>query len=168
MATIKRYEDLLVWKKSRILVSEIYKELGECKDRSFKDQIQRASVSIMSSIAEGFERGTKNEFVNYLQIAKGSAGEVRAQLYIATDIGYLNIEKFKYLKSLAEEVSKLLFSLTKKVKTSEYDGVQYKKEKTKKQQEEDKFDLNILKQLAESQPKIYKEKYEKLLEKLVK
>ena len=168
MATIQRYEDLLVWKKSRELVGEVYRELKNCNDRGFKDQIQRASVSVMSNIAEGFERGTKNEFVNYLQIAKGSAGEVRAQLYIATDIGYLNIEKFEYLKNLSEEVSKLLFSLIKKVKTSEHDGVQYKKEKTKRQHDLDEMELKNLKILAQNMPNIYGKKYEVLKEKLNK
>jgi four helix bundle protein len=162
MATIHRYEDLLVWKKARELVGEIYKEMRKNNDNGFKDQIQRASVSVMSNVAEGFERGTKNEFVNYLQIAKGSAGEVRAQLYIASDIGYLNIEKFIYLKNLSEEVSRLLFSLIKKIKTSEYSGTQYKKEKTKKQIELEKMDLEHTRILAESMPNLYKEKYEDL------
>lgn len=66
-------------------------------DRGLQDQIQRASVSIMSNIAEGFERGTKQEFLNYLFIAKGSAGEVRAQLYVMFDAGYLNMQTFKCL-----------------------------------------------------------------------
>lgn len=141
MATIRRFEDLFVWKKSRVLVKEIYKELKDCRDYGFKDQIQRASVSVMSNIAEGFERGTKNEFVNYLQIAKGSAGEVRAQLYIAVDVGYLNIEKFEYLKGLAEESSRLLASLVKKVKSSDYGGMQYKKEKSVLLVWQDNFEL---------------------------
>ncbi len=81
----------------------------------------------MSNIAEGFERGTKNEFVNYLYIAKGSAGEVRAQLYIAHDIGYLNIETFKYLNGLALDCSRLLQSFADKVKGSTQQGMQYKK-----------------------------------------
>ena len=91
MATIRQFEDLLAWKKSRELVSKVYKAFSGCKDYGFRDQIQRASVSIMSNIAEGFESGTRQEFLNYLYIAKGSAGEVRAQLYAAFDIGYLNI-----------------------------------------------------------------------------
>ena len=107
MSTIQRFEDLFVWKKSRILVREIYKSLADCKDRGFKDQIQRASVSVLSNISEGFESGTKTSFINYLYIAKASAGEVRAQLYIASDVGYLRTEEFKYLKGLAEECSRL-------------------------------------------------------------
>jgi hypothetical protein len=80
----------------------------------------------MSNIAEGFERGTKQELLNFLFIAKGSAGEVRAQLYVAYDIGYLNEEKFKILKNKAEEVSRLIYSLIKKIKQSGFTGLQYK------------------------------------------
>ncbi len=94
----------------------------------------------MSNIAEGFERGTKNEFVNYLHIAKGSAGEVRAQLYAAHDIGYLNIETFKYLNALAEDCSRLIASFAVKVKSSAAQGMQYKKEQTKIQREREEFD----------------------------
>ncbi|MFA5987580.1 MAG: four helix bundle protein [Candidatus Paceibacterota bacterium] len=129
MATIQKFEDLVVWQKSRELTKGIYASLIRCYDLGFKDQIQRASVSIMSNIAEGFERGTKSEFLNYLYIAKGSAGEVRAQLYIALDVGYLNIETFKYLNQLAVECSKLIKSFSDKVKQSDIQGQQYKKER---------------------------------------
>ena len=131
MATVKQFEDLICWKKSRILVREVYKAFQTQRDYGFKDQIQRASVSVMSNIAEGFESGTRQEFLNYLYIAKGSAGEVRAQLYAAYDIGYLNIETFEYLKSLAVECSKLISSFIKSLKTSGLPGLQFKKEKTK-------------------------------------
>lgn len=136
MATVQCFEDLLCWKKSRELVSEVYKAFNNCRDHGFKDQIQRASVSVMSNIAEGFESGTKQEFLNYLYIAKGSAGEVRAQLYAAYDIGYLNIETFKRLKELAEECSRLLSSFTKTVKTGSLSGLQRKYEKPKDEMEE--------------------------------
>ena len=125
MATIERFEDLICWQKSRELTKQVYKYLKNCNDYGFKDQIQRASVSVMSNIAEGFERGTQQEFINYLFIAKGSAGEVRAQLYIALDIGYLNIEIFEYLNSLAQECSKLIYSFTEKVKSGRR-GMQFK------------------------------------------
>jgi len=136
MATVQRFEDLLCWKKSRELVRDIYKALNTCKDYGFKDQIQRASVSVMSNIAEGFESGTKQEFLNYLYIAKGSAGEVRAQLYAAHDIGYVNIETFKRLKGLAEECSRLVSSFTKTVKAGSLSGLQRKYEKPKDEMEE--------------------------------
>lgn len=126
MATIERFEDLLSWQKARLLTREVYKVLQPCRDFGFKDQIQRAAISVMSNIAEGFERGTQQEFLNYLYIAKGSAGEVRAQLYAAYDIGYLNVETFKYLKSLAEECSKLIQGFAEKVKGGARAGSQYK------------------------------------------
>lgn len=139
MAMIQKFEDLLCWQKARLLTKEIYKnlniqrfkDLNIAADYGFCDQIQRASVSIMSNIAEGFERGTKQEFLNYLYIAKGSAGEVRAQLYVALDTGYLNEEKFKDLKFKAEECSKLISNFTKSLKISEFRGLQYKHEKRK-------------------------------------
>lgn len=143
MATVQRFEDLHAFQKARELVKEVYSACKDNRDRGFTDQIQRASVSIMSNIAEGFESGTKNEFVNYLYIAKASAGEVRAQLYIASDIGYLNIEKFKYLKGLAEECSRLIASFIQKLKSSEYTGLQHKRVLTKKEQEMEEFDKKI-------------------------
>ena len=136
MATIQKFEDLLMWQKARLLTQAIYKNLNieifknvkKHPDYGFCDQIQRASVSIMSNIAEGFERGTKQEFLNYLYIAKGSAGEVRAQLYVALDTGYLNIETFKYLNELSTECSRLISSFIQKLKTSNVQGLQYKRE----------------------------------------
>lgn len=131
MATIRQFEDLLMWQRARELTREIYKALRGCNDYGFRDQIQRASVSVMSNIAEGFERGTKQEFLNYLFIAKGSAGEVRAQLYAAHDIGYLNIEAFKYLNARAVECSRLIMSFIQKLKIGGRTGLQYKKEMKK-------------------------------------
>ena len=127
MATVRRFEDLAVWQKARELTKEIYKALRECRDYGFKDQIQRAAVSVMSNIAEGFERGTKQEFINYLFIAKGSAGEVRAQLYIALDAGYLNDDTFKRLNGLSEHTSVLIWKLVGGLKTSKFIGLQHKK-----------------------------------------
>lgn len=128
MATIQRFEDLVMFKKARELTKTVYKALASCRDNGFRDQIQRASVSIISNIAEGFESGTKQGFLNYLYIAKASAGEVRAQLYVAHDIGYLNIETFKHLNSLAEDCSRLIASFTKKLKSGGMSGLQYKRE----------------------------------------
>src|SRR3989344_7077612 len=117
MATIQRFEDLVMFKKTRELTKAVYTSLASCRDNGFRDQIQHASVSVISNIAEGFESGTKNGFLNYLYIAKASAGEVRAQLYVASDIGYLNIETFKYLNLLAEECSRLIASVPTKLKS---------------------------------------------------
>lgn len=126
MATISRFEDLLAFQKSRELVKMVYKEFTLCRDNGFKDQIQRAGASVLSNIAEGFESGTRERFLNYLHIAKASAGEVRAQLYVASDVGYLNIETFKYLKGLVEECSKLIASFIGKVKMGSMPGIQRK------------------------------------------
>lgn len=138
MATIKSFEELICWQKARELTKEIYNEFRYSKDYGFKDQIQRASVSIMSNIAEGFERGTKQEFLNYLYIAKGSAGEVLAQLYVALDNRYLNIETFKRLNSLCMGCSRLTSNFIQSLKVSKFQGLQYKKEK-KKDPEWEKF-----------------------------
>lgn len=126
MATIQKFEDLLCWQQARELTREIYKALASCRDYGFKDQIQRASLSIMSNIAEDFERGTQAELGNFLFIAKGSAGEVRAQLYIALDVGYLNTETFKRLNSLALSCSKLIHNFAISTKKSSIRGLQYK------------------------------------------
>ena len=130
MATVKQFEDLICWQRARELTREVYAEIFKNlkfkNDYGFRDQIQRASVSVMSNIAEGFERGTRAEFINYLFIAKGSCGEVRAQLYVALDAGYLNIETFKYLNGLALECSRLLYSFIEKVKAGSREGLQYK------------------------------------------
>ncbi len=148
----------MCWQKARELTREVYKSFNTCRDRGFTDQIQRASVSVMSNISEGFESGTREMFVNYLYIAKGSAGEVRAQLYAAYDIGYLNIETFKYLKNKAEECSKLLNSFIKAVKSSPNSGLQRKKELTKQEQEAEAFSTYAQSELAKVHPNIYGKK----------
>ena len=83
--TVKKFEDLFIWQKARELTREVYRVTNDWKDKGLQDQIRRASVSVLSNIAEGFERGTKDEFLYFLYIARGSAGEVRAQLYVAYD-----------------------------------------------------------------------------------
>jgi four helix bundle protein len=92
MATFKRFEEIGAWQKSRELTREIYKITAAGRfgrDYGLRDQIRRASVSIMSNIAEGFERSGSGEFGQFLSTAKGSAGEVRSQLYVALDQEYL-------------------------------------------------------------------------------
>lgn len=131
MATIQRFEDLVMFKKARELTKDVYTSFRSCRDRGFCDQIQRASVSIVSNIAEGFESGTKSEFLNYLYIAKASAGEVRAQLYVAHDVGYINVSIFKDLNMKAEECSRLIASFIKKLKAGGMSGQQFKQEPRK-------------------------------------
>ncbi len=131
MATVQRFEDLVMFNKARELTREVYSSLADCKDRGFRDQIQRASVSVLSNIAEGFESGTKISFIHYLFIAKASAGEVRAQTYVGYDVGYLNIEKFKRVNGLAEECSRLIYSFIIKTKDGAHSGLQYKQPASK-------------------------------------
>lgn len=98
MATIKRFEDIEAWQLSREVVQDLYKICREekfDKDFGLQDQIRRAAVSIMSNIAEGFERGGNKEFVNFLSIAKGSCKEVRSQLYMAFDQCYIDAILFE-------------------------------------------------------------------------
>jgi four helix bundle protein len=126
---IERFEDIESWKKARKLTEEIYEAtaIGEFfRDFGLKDQIRKASVSILSNIAEGFERGGDKEFSQFLGIAKGSCGEVRAQLYVALDQGYLSRESFASLSTKAIEVSQLLSGFIRYLKGSALRGNKYR------------------------------------------
>jgi four helix bundle protein len=114
MSKVERFEDLIAWQKARELTKRIYEVTRQgdfSKDFGLKDQIQRAAVSIMSNIAEGFERGGRAEFHQFLSTAKASCAEVRSQLYVALDAGHLSQSAFNQLQSLAEEVAKILGGL---------------------------------------------------------
>ena len=110
---INSFEDIIAWKKSKELNLLIYKNFKSCRDFSFKDQIQRASVSIMNNIAEGYERGGNKEFRNFLYIAKGSSAEVRSMLDLSLDLKYINEPEFKKAYNLAVEISKILSGFIK-------------------------------------------------------
>ena len=105
---IEHFEDIEAWKESRILVREIYFILKEVKDFSFRDQIQRAALSIMTNIAEGFDRGTNREFIQFLVIARGSASEVRSLLYAGADIGYIDNSTFAQLYERCIKLTNLI------------------------------------------------------------
>jgi len=125
----KSFEELTVWQLSRELTQEIYDvtKKGSCKkDYGLSDQIRRASVSIMSNIAEGFERGGNKEFIQMLYIAKGSCGEVRSQLYIAYDQGYIDEDKHIRLSKLCRNISVKLSNFISALKESTYKGEKYK------------------------------------------
>ena len=129
MASVKSFEEFESLREARELVREIYrvakyKEFSS--DRSLTDQIRRAAVSVLSNIAEGFERGTKDEFIYFLYVAKGSAGEVRAQLYAALDQKYISIQEFNNLKSLSRRVSAKIYYLIQSLKGSEFRGLKFK------------------------------------------
>jgi four helix bundle protein len=108
---IERFEELEVWKLSRLFVRDIYLVSRSgmiSKDYGFKDQIQRAALSIMNNIAEGFERKSSKEFLQFLFIAKSSCGEVRSMLYVGKDIGYFDDETYNRLFNESESISKSL------------------------------------------------------------
>ena len=92
MSKAKCFEDLRIWQEARQLVKQIYTDFREIRDYGFKDQIQRAGVSVMNNIAEGFERNSDADFARFLNMAKGSAGEVRSMSYSAEDLGYVGVE----------------------------------------------------------------------------
>jgi len=109
MATVKQFEDLRVWQDARVLVREIYKAAKQRdfrRDFGLRDQITRAATSTMSNIAEGFERGSRKEFIQFLNVAKGSNGEVRSQLYVAFDQEYLDQKTFDALRESALALSR--------------------------------------------------------------
>ncbi len=111
---IEKFEDLIAWQKARQLTKEVYSitKSGEfSKDFGLKEQIRRASVSVMSNIAEGFERGGRSEFHHFLVIAKGSCAELKSQLYVAFDAEYIDADLFKNLYDLASEVSRIVGGL---------------------------------------------------------
>lgn len=107
----------MVWQKAKSLSCSIYRQFNVSKDFGFKDQIQRASVSIMNNIAEGFERQTDNEFRQSLYIAKGSCAEVRSMLYLARDLSKLDDSTFNVLSMKTIEVSKMLGGFIKALKS---------------------------------------------------
>lgn len=111
VATVGRFEELKVWQAAERLVRAIYAATNEgafAKDFGLKDQIRRAAVSTLSNIAEGFERGTNREFIQFLTIAKGSNGEVRAQLHVALGQAYLSQTAFDPLRMESEVLSRQL------------------------------------------------------------
>src|SRR5437588_11500936 len=111
---IEKFEDFIAWQKARSLTREIYKITNLpafSRDFGLKDQIRRAAVSIMSNIAEGFERGRPAEFHQFLSIAKGSCAELRSQLYVALDAGYVNEPQFRELMFDATETGQVIGGL---------------------------------------------------------
>ncbi len=111
---IEEFEDLIAWQKARVLTREVYRVTRHgafAKDYGLTGQIQRAAVSVMSNIAEGFERGNPREFHQFLSIAKASCAEVRSQLYVALDAGYLEDTSFQELMRLAKETGRVIGGL---------------------------------------------------------
>ena len=129
MAKIERFEDIQAWKLAREVSKLIYEVTSVGRfDRDFalKDQIRRASISILSNIAEGFERGGDKEFVQFLAVAKGSSGELRAQLYVALDQLYFTETEFKQISEKVTALSRLLSGIIKYLQSSDLRGSKYK------------------------------------------
>ncbi len=114
MSKVERFEDLLAWQQARALTAAIYQASRQgdlARDLGLSGQIQRAAVSIMSNVAEGFERGSAKEFHRFLSIAKASCAELRSQLYVALDVGYFDRDRFTVLSSQAADVARLIGAL---------------------------------------------------------
>ena len=112
------FETLEVWKRASRLAVQIYRALKDCRDYGLKDQMTRAAVSIPSNIAEGYERGTNKEFIRYLNIAKGSAGELRTQLYIAKEIDVITPEAMAELVEETKGIGGMLRALANSRKSN--------------------------------------------------
>lgn len=110
---INKFEDIVVWQKTKELTTICYKSFNNLRDFSFKDQIQRAAVSIMNNIAEGFERMGNKEFKKFLYISKGSCAEVRSMLYLALELHYISEQEFNNLYERTVEISRMLSGLIK-------------------------------------------------------
>ena len=122
---VQKFEDLYVFSKARELVKSIYDVSKAWPDRSLQDQIRRAAVSVVSNIAEGFERGSKEEFIYFLYIARGSCGEVRAQLYIALDQAFISQDQFSFASDQADHTSRLLAKFIAGYKSKGHKGQKF-------------------------------------------
>ena len=120
---MQQFEDMRIWQDSRMLTGKIYRAFSNCKDFSFRDQIQRAAVSIINNISEGYERSSKAEFIRFLDIAKGSAGEVRSMLYLAQDLNYLGDKQSNELIGEVLAITKGIGALRKYLKNKEASNV---------------------------------------------
>ncbi len=126
---VRYFEDLEVWKLAREITSQIYnitKKKAFAQDWGLKDQIRKAAVSVMSNIAEGFERGGNQEFQQFLYIAKSSCGEIRSQLYVALDQQYIIGKEMTEIGEKSKKLSIMLNNLIKSLKESKFKGGKYK------------------------------------------
>lgn len=129
MATVNKFEDLEAWKISREITKEVYrisKTEKFCRDFGLCNQMQRASVSIMSNIAEDFERDGNKEFINYLSIAKGSLGEVRSQIYVALDQNYISETEFTLVCEKIIQNGRVIAGLMNYLKRSDVKGNKFR------------------------------------------
>ena len=130
MGTFRSFEEIEAWQQARELTKKIYKISKEgafARDFGLRDQIRKASVSVMSNIAEGFERGCTREFNQFLSIAKASSGEVRSQLYVALDQHYITEEMFRELSETSKSISRMISSLMRYLRTTNRRGAKFEK-----------------------------------------
>ena len=130
MPTFKKLEEIQAWQKARALCKQIYSVTNGgqfATDFGLRDQVRRAAVSVMSNIAEGFERGGTREFAQFLAIAKGSAGEIRAQLYVAHDQSYIDRHQFDEFIKDVDEVSRMINGLLTYLRKSGFKGARFKR-----------------------------------------
>jgi len=129
MPTVKHFEDLEAWQMARELTSSVYRTSAAGKfgrDFCLRDQMRRAAISVMSNIAEGFERGGDREFLQFLSVSKGSCGELRSQLYVAMDQGYMAEGEFCSLSEQARRISAAVSSLMGYLRRSGLRGAKFK------------------------------------------
>ena len=130
MVTITRFEELEIWQKAKQLANGIFQSYCNSelfsKDYQLKGQINRSSGSVMDNIAEGFERNGRNEFIQFLSIAKGSVGEVKSQLHRAFDRNYITKEQFDSLYSEADELGKKIGGFINYLNKSNFKGTKFK------------------------------------------
>lgn len=120
MHEIEKFEDIETWKEARSLVKDVYEVFSLIRDYGLRDQIQKAAVSIMSYIAEGFDRESNKEFIQFLVVARGSASEVRSFPYAALDIGYLNASISNNLQNRCLKISNLINGFIRYLKSTEH------------------------------------------------
>lgn len=133
MAKIERFEDIVAWQKARELVKEVYRLSSDgrfAKDYGLRDQLRRASVSVMLNIAEGFARKTSREFLQFLVVAHGSVAEVQSALYVALDQGYISRTQFESFYKRAEETSKLIMGFSNYLRNGSSNSMNSKNSET--------------------------------------
>ncbi|MDA0194043.1 MAG: four helix bundle protein [Bacteroidetes bacterium] len=130
MATIRKFEDIEAWQEARELSKMIYKVTSNgqaAKDFGLRDQIRRSSGSVMDNIAEGFDRGGNKEFIHFLSIARGSAGEVRSQLCRMHDQSYIDKNEFDVMNEMAVKISNQISGLMNYLSKSDFSGLKFKR-----------------------------------------
>jgi len=137
MGTFRSFEEIDAWKRARELNRGVYRVTAKgafARDYALRDQIRRASVSVMSNVAEGHGRGGTKEFLQFLSMALGSANEVSSQLYVALDQGYIDDREFRPLIELTQESARLIGGLAKYLRQTELKGSKFGTRGTKNQE----------------------------------